>query len=176
MTFSTALLVLSLAQSVSAPHPQAPAELSKLAFFVGAWDLNSQSLQRDGSYTSHKARSDVYWALDGMALIDEFRSIDANGDTVFRGLSFRTWDVQNQRVAIKWVMANSSGMTDIQAKWKDGELHMEGRGYDEGGEFLERARYYEISVDSYRFELSRSYDNGEHWVEGMNLIEARRIE
>lgn len=133
-------------------------------------------LQRDGSYAASKARSDVYWALDGRALIDEFRSIDANGNTVFRGLSFRTWDVRNEHFGIKWLMANESGMTNIRAYWREGELHMEGSGNDEAGEFLGRARYYDIGPDSYRFERSRSYDGGETWIEDMNLIEARCID
>lgn len=148
---------------------------SQLDFFLGAWSLESESLQRDGSYVTNRARSDVYRTLDGAAIQDDFRLIDADGQVVFRGTSFRTFVPATGTWAIKWVMAGEPGMTDITARWTGEELVMEGRGYDGLGEFLERARYFDITDDSYEFELSRSYDGGEFWIERMNLIHATRI-
>ena len=147
----------------------------QLDFFIGAWSLESESLQRDGSYVSNTARSDVYRTLDGAAIQDDFRMLDGDGQAVFRGTSFRTFVPQSGKWAIKWVMAGEPGMTDITATWTGEELVMEGHGYDGMGKFLEKARYFDITDDSYEFVLSRSYDEGETWIENMNLIHAKRI-
>ncbi|MCB1043432.1 MAG: hypothetical protein KDC35_10855 [Acidobacteria bacterium] len=155
--------------------PDLPPEAAQLDWFIGEWDLTSKSLRRDGSYTSHKATSTVYRALDGYALLDEFRAYNDQNQVVFRGVSFRTYIPETGKWAIKWVMANEAGMTDLTAEYKNGELVMEGKGSDGMGAFLERAVYYNISADHYSFKLDRSYDGGKTWIKGMNLIEATRI-
>jgi len=147
----------------------------ELDFFLGAWDLVSESLQRDGSYSSQRARSDVYRILDGNMLQDDFRLLADDGSVVFRGTSLRGFLPREGHWSIKWIMVGEPGMTDIRANWTGEELVMEGEGYDGMGEFLERARYFDISEDSYEFVLSRSYDGGETWIEDMNLIHATRI-
>ncbi len=169
------LSVTTLAQSLTAPNPAAPAGLAQLDWIMGEWDLVSKSKQRDGSYSSHKANSKVYYALDGFAIMDEFRALDDQNQVVFRGVSFRTFVPATGKWSIKWVMANESGMTDIVAEFKDGTLVMEGKGTDGFGPFLEKAVYFDISEDHYSFKLDRSYDGGQTWIEGMNLIEATRI-
>lgn len=173
--FVLALLVAVPLLAQQQAHPDTPGGFHQLDFFIGAWALESESLQADGSYTSHRARSDVYYALDGFVIQDDFRVLDADGKAVFRGTSFRTYVPQTDTWAIKWVMAGEPGTTDITARWTGEELLMEGEGSDGGGQFLERARYFDISEDSYEFELSRSYDGGETWIENMNLIHAKRI-
>ena len=62
-------------------------------------------------------------------------------------------------------MASTPGYTYIDARWVDGELLGDGRGFDGGGEFVERYRYYDITGTSYSFSLSRSYDGGTTWVD-----------
>ncbi|HKJ17790.1 MAG TPA: hypothetical protein VJ984_10600 [Xanthomonadales bacterium] len=147
----------------------------QLDFFIGAWNLESESLQQDGSYVTNLARSDVYQSLDGAAIQDDFRLLAEDGQVVFRGTSFRTYVPRTGKWAIKWMMAGEPGMTDITATWTGEELLMEGQGYDGMGEFLEKARYFDITDESYEFVLSRSYDDGETWIENMNRIHATRI-
>jgi len=173
--FLTMCLVMLSAPAKAREDQPIEAGPGQLSFFIGAWSLESQSLQRDGSYISNKARSDVYRTLDDAAIQDDFRLLDDDGQVVFRGTSFRTFVPQTGKWAIKWVMAGEPGMTDITATWTGKELLMEGRGYDGMGEFLEKARYFDITADSYEFALSRSYDGGETWIENMNLIHATRI-
>lgn len=173
--FVVALMVTVPLLARQQAHPDAPDGFHQLDFFIGAWALESESLQADGSYTSDRARSDVYYALDGFIIQDDFRVLDEEGKAVFRGTSFRTYVPQTDTWAIKWVMAGEPGTTDITARWTGEELLMEGEGSDGGGQFLERARYFDITGDSYEFELFRSYDGGETWIENMNLIHAKRI-
>ena len=74
------------------------------------------------------------------------------------------------------MMANVSGETVIEGGMVDGEFHMKGEGRDPGGAFLERARYYDISEDGFRFFMERSYDGGENWISPFNeFVATRRI-
>ena len=54
-----------------------------LSFFIGEWDIVSKDIQRDGTYAESRAKSHAYPFLDGSAIMDEWRSLDADGNVVF---------------------------------------------------------------------------------------------
>jgi len=163
------------AEPATGRNPNAPPQTAQLEFFVGEWDLTTKNLQPDGSFVEGRARSTVHWALDGFVLQDDYRALDAQGRVVFRGTSLRSYDVVQGRWTITWVMANIAGHTQISARMNEkGELVMEGKGHDPYGDFLEKARYYDISEDRYSFDLARSYDGGSTWLDDFGHIEATR--
>jgi hypothetical protein len=88
---------------------------------------------------------------------------------VFRGTTIRTYIPETGRFAVHWAMANLPGFTYIDVEYRDGELHGEGRGFDDQGEFVERYRYFDISDRTYSFEMFRSYDGGATWNQYANL-------
>ena len=134
---------------------------SELDFFVGDWDLTS--LDPAGNVVG-RARTSARWILDETTIQDDYYGLDPAGNVVFRGTSLRTFDPRTRRWVVHWAMANQPGYTYIDARWEDGELLGDGRGFDGGGEFVERYRYYDITTTSYSFALSRSYDGGESWT------------
>ncbi len=145
-----------------------------LDFFIGDWEIVSKDIQHDGSYAMSKARSKAYKFLDGAAVMDEWRSLGQDGSVVFRGASFRTWLPREKKWRIVWMMANVNGQTIINAEKVGDEIHMNGAGEDPGGKFLERARYYDINDNGFKFFMERSYDGGENWITPFNEFTATR--
>jgi hypothetical protein len=133
---------------------------NELDFFIGTWDV--RSVDADGNVVG-RARTEARFILDGTTIQDDYYNLDRAGNVVFRGTSLRTFVPATKRWVVHWAMANTPGYTYIDAVWRDGELHGDGRGFDAGGEFVERYRYYDITGRSYSFALSRSYDGGETW-------------
>ncbi len=122
-----------------------------------------------------KARTHAYRILDGQAIQDDWRSLDREGNVIFHGTSIRTWSEAAGKWVIHWVMAATPGHTYIEAVWNDGELHGNGRGFDQRGQFEERFRYHDITDSSYSFLLERTYDGGKTWS-FMNRTKARKVE
>ncbi len=157
------------------PNPEAPPETSQLAFFIGEWDITAKTKRPDGTYYLNKARSNAYYILDGFAIRDDYRALDAGGNVVFRGAGFRSYDPGKKKWTIMWIMANQPGYTHIEAKMVGGRLTSTGKGYDGSGPFLERYTYYIISEDHYSFKMDRSYNEGKTWIEDFVLLEAGKV-
>ena len=155
------------------PSQQSPPEgLSRVAFFIGEWDV--ESLSADGANVVGRARTEVRYILDGAAMQADYYGLDPVGNTVFRGTTIRTFVPATGRYAVHWAMAGLPGYTYIDVEYRDGELHGEGHGFDGQGEFVERYRYFDISESNYSFEMSRSYDGGETWQPYANLRATKR--
>lgn len=146
-----------------------------LDFFIGHWEVDVVQTYPNGQKVPSKARTHAYWVLDGHAMQDDWRALDARGAVVFRGMSFRTYVQQLDAWAIQWVMANTPGYTNLHVVWRDGELHGEGHGRDGGGAFLERFRYHDISDTRYAFTMERSYDAGTTWRQ-MTTFQAHKVD
>ena len=134
---------------------------SELDFFIGEWDLTS--VDSAGNVVG-RSRTSARWILDGTTIQDDFYGLDPTGAVIFRGTSLRTFVPSTRQWVVHWAMANQPGYTYIDARWIDGELVGDGRGFDAGGDFVERYRYYGITPTSYSFELARSYDGGTSWT------------
>lgn len=169
------IFALFILINVSGLFAQNNSGLSQINFFIGEWDLTTIDVQPDGNFMRGKARSIVKYILDETAMQDDFISFNRSGEVVFRGTSIRSYNPRTDKFQIVWIMPGIMGITDISAEWKDGRLVSTGKGYDGGGEFLERFEYYDITDDSYSFKMDRSYDGGETWIENFGRMEAKRI-
>ena len=134
---------------------------NELDFFVGDWDVTIVDTLEN---PIAKARTSARFILDGTAIQDDWFSLGPGGQVVFRGTSIRTFVPATRQWVVHWAMANTPGYTYIDARWVDGELHGDGRGFDAAGDFVERYRYYDITGTTYSFALSRSYDGGATWT------------
>jgi hypothetical protein len=132
-------------------------------FLLGEWDIE-MLVMPEGASAGRRAISNVHHILDGAALLDEIRHLDASGQVNFRGASFRTYVPDSDRWYVVWMMANVEGYSELHAEVVDGEIRTTGQGRDPGGELVERGRYYDISADGYSFTLDRSYDGGKTWI------------
>ncbi len=170
----TVLLFLSLAAlnamaefAESGRNLAAPTGAEGWDELIGRWEV--RGLNQDPS-SPPRAVTDAYYILDGYVIQEDYRGLNAAGKVVFRGTSIRTYDPIGKHWAIQWVVAGSSDYTLIFAKRKGDEITSEGRGVNRSGEFLETYRISEITENSHRFELNRSYDGGETWSQvGANI-------
>lgn len=170
LSLSAAFIVLCAPKVCAQPHP-----MDSLAFFIGEWDLHTYDIQPDGSYKEGRARSTAYRVLDGFAIQDDFRQVDTLGTVIFRGTSLRSYNPATQLYQVVWVMPGVSGITDLRGRFEGDDLVLTGEGYDVIGTFLEEARYFDITANSYSFTLKRSYDGGQTWIDPFGTIEAVRI-
>ena len=138
----------------------APEELSFLDQFVGTWEV--RPIQ--GAPTMPPiGRMQAYYILDGTMLQADYRGLNPQGQVAWAGTSLRTWDPVAGVYTMKWAMSFDKGFTIIEAHDKDGELVSTGWGEDRQGAFKERYRFFEIATDSFKFEMERSYDDGQNW-------------
>ncbi len=147
------------------------AGIRQLEVFIGQWDI---VLRSEDQQIVGLARTEVRYILDGTAMQADYFGLDRQGNTVFRGTTLRTHDPQTGRFVVHWAMANLPGFTYIDEVYRQGELHGDGRGFDEQGEFVERYRYFDIGETSYSFEMSRSYDGGVTWQSSPKVSATRR--
>lgn len=161
LTLTTLLLLANPATAQDTKlNPQAPKELEQLAFCIGKWEVRPQSV---ADTAPPAATMHGYYVLDGFAIQADYRGLNRNGDVVFRGASFRTYDVANKQFSMKWMVANQADYTLITGKMDGKDLVSTGQGRDARGEFQERYRFYEIGEDGYKFKMERSYDGGMTW-------------
>lgn len=147
---------------------------SLFEFLLGDWDIE-MLVMPEGSTVGRRAVSHVQRILDGTALLDEIRHLDAAGQVNFRGASFRTYLPDDDVWYVLWMMANVAGYSELRAQSVSGEVRTEGRGRDPGGELLERGRYHSLSANGYSFELERSYDAGKTWIRPFVSYRATRV-
>ncbi len=145
-----------------------------LNFFLGHWSIDSIDYIGHGNYQKSHSKSHAYLVLDGTAIFDEWRSFNKEGEVVFRGATFRT-PMNDKKWKINWLMSHVVGQSVLELEVKDTELEMKGSGNDGFGNFLERARYFNITSESYEFEMSRSYDGGKNWIVPFNTFKATKI-
>jgi len=139
----------------------APAQLEQWDSFVGKWEVRGMNQPLD---TPPRATTHAFYILDGYAMQEDYRSLNASGQVVFRGTSIRTYDPVKSHFAIHWIASGTSDYTIIQAVRTSDEINATGHGEDARGTFVERYRMFEITQDSHLFELDRSYDDGTTWL------------
>ncbi|MGE0552835.1 MAG: DUF1579 family protein [Gemmatimonadales bacterium] len=173
----TCIAILTGALGSHAKAQDHDPSLAELAFMVGRWSLALEDRQPNGSIRRSRGTSEVRLVLDGRALQDDFRALDAAGRVVFRGTSFRAPNPRTGGWSIKWMMVGDPGYTIIEAVFDSAgrTLTGTGRGEDLAGRFEERFVYRFHGADRYEFDMDRTYDGGKSWIVGFSRIEAERL-
>lgn len=72
-------------------NPAAPPELATFSFLVGKWTGTGKYRDAEGNYTDFKILWIGRYALDGMAIVDEMRTPEAEG-AMITGMGLRYFD------------------------------------------------------------------------------------
>jgi hypothetical protein len=161
MIIQAVLLVSALA---SGPSPSCE---------PGVFDSLSQDLQPDRTIVENRARIERR-CLDEDTELDEFFLLNADGATVFRGLSIVAWTPDRSASRTLWLMLGDPGHTEFTTLVLDGVGYSLGGGFDGSGDFLERSetRWTDEGVF---LDLDRSFDSGRYWVSNFSeSVTARR--
>jgi hypothetical protein len=161
-------------QGFGKPNSNAPAALSQFAFLIGNWRCEANIKLPTGEQTFQATWSGRY-ILDGYAIADEYRMIDASGKLIVLGMNFRTYDATRQIWNIKWLHALAGTWVDLTSE-EMGGLRSDGQSITYA--FKEpmadhaytRATYTNISETHFTW-LAEKSDDGKVWSEFM-VVEA----
>jgi hypothetical protein len=140
-------------------------------YLLGDWEFTAESKEY-GKFGG-------LWSavrLDTGQILDEYRIVDNNGDTLYVTTTLRNYNGALDRWEL--VGLNSgNGLQDIGTARKiSDEIQLEqtfGATTDKPSQW--KIRYYNIGPDRFSWRGDRSTDGGKTWVEKHQTIEARRI-
>ncbi len=160
---------------------QTPAPESKqFDFLLGQWELDVQPKVSGIAAAIHGTPKLVgtwkaWRALDGLAVEDEIRVVDASGNPISLSHALRTYSKSEGRWKTQGLDAYRAQFSESTGQLQGGEMRLNGRGLDgEGRPVLSRVRYYDIGANGFRMQQDRSSDDGRTWDEGVLTIVARR--
>ena len=164
----------------AAAASSAPAGARQFDFLLGQWQLDVHPKVSGLAAIIHGAPRLVgTWkaerSADGVGIDDEMRIVDASGNPISLTRAQRVYSGAEGLWKISGQDVTRSRNSESTAKWLGGEMHVEASSTDaEGKPVLTRARYFDITADSFRMRQDRSSDNGQTWDEGTLTIDAKR--
>ena len=159
------------------PNPNAPPELSRLAFLVGKWRCEARLKQEDGTWTPLKATWEGRYILDGYAIADEYRMTTLAGEVLVLGVNMRAYDSKHKTWNMKWLNALTGRWTDVGSEEMGGVTVTEQTisctvKEPVAGHAFTRSTYTSISTSHFTWRGEKS-DDGKTWEEFL-VIEAYR--
>ena len=120
----TILLTLLLCISAHAINAQNK-EIDKLSFKLGKWKWKTKGLTKSGDPKMYNGEgySNIYYVNDSNAIIDEHK-IDWEDGTIYKAITYRTFDEASKSYMVVWAQANTSNTSKIKGHW-EGEKFVE---------------------------------------------------
>jgi hypothetical protein len=114
--------------------------------------------------------------MDGFGVEDELRIVDRSGNPNALTHALRLYDATERKWMQVSVDVYRARMTTATAEWVDGELRTRSTGRDaEGRPYVQRARFFDITRDGFKFVADRSSDGERTWDEAVLRMDARRV-
>jgi hypothetical protein len=158
-----------------------PAESKQFDFLLGQWELEVHPKVSGIAAAIHGSPRLVgtwkaWRALDGLAVEDELRIVDASGNPISLSHALRTYSKNESRWKVGGLDAYRARFSESSGQLQGGEMRLNGRGFDpEGHPVLTRVRYYDIGANGFRMQQDRSNDEGRSWDEGVLTLVAKRV-
>ncbi len=154
-TFRILFLLLFTLPVFSQPPAPDPADLSKLDFWVGEWNL---------SWQGGKGKNIIEKKLNGRVIQENFEITEGN-NMGFTGISISTFNGADQQWHQAWADSNG-GYFNFTGEM-DGDTRIfkttEPRILPNNTSVLFRMRFYDITEDSFMWDWERSTDGGKEW-------------
>jgi hypothetical protein len=163
------------------PMSAAPKEAAQFHFLVGQWEVTvmpkvSSLAARIHGQPKLVGTWKAWKALDGFGIEDELRVIDASGNPNGLTHSVRLYDAAQARWTQTTVDVYRARFTTANGTFADGVLTLRSVGRDaEGKPYVQRARFYDITATSFKWQADRSNDGERTWEEGFLRMEATRV-
>jgi hypothetical protein len=140
-------------------------------YLLGDWEFTADSKE----YGKFRG----LWSavrLDGGQILDEYRVLDDNGETIYVTSTLRNYNGARELWELVGVEPGS-GLENLGTGRRVGaEMHLEQKfGVAIGKPSILKIRYYDIHPDRFSWSADRSTDGGKTWVAKHQTIEARRI-
>ena len=164
-----------------APSPTvAPKEGSQFDFLIGQWEVVTTPLAKTLGQKIHGVQKlpgvwKAWRALDGWGIEDELRLTDASGNPRLLTHTVRFFDSKARKWNLSTIDIYQGIVTASSAELKGKAMIVSSQGKEgDGGAYLSRGSFTNITAQTFMYRLDRSYDNGKSWTEGFATIEARR--
>lgn len=163
------------------PMSAAPKEAEQFAFLVGQWEVTvmpkvSSLAARIHGQPKLLGSWKAWKALDGFGIEDELRIIDASGNPNALTHTVRLYDAAQSRWTQTSLDVYRARFTTANGGFADGVLTLRSVGRDaEGKPYVQRARFYDITPTSFKWQSDRSNDGERTWEEGVLRMEAKRV-
>ncbi|WP_262694661.1 hypothetical protein [Kordiimonas aquimaris] len=156
------------------PHPSAPKELAQFSFLIGDYTINAHKW--DGTQwislapPAAPARWNGWYGLGGMAIYDEWYSVDAGllPDTP-RGVNVRFYDEKTAEWKMMWTASGTLQPQDLRAEIRDGVLTM-WQVYPDRPDFY--AEFFSVDEDHWH-RIAYGKDDNDEWVKTYKLAATR---
>ena len=170
--------MLGFGQGAEGRNPRAPEELSRFEFLIGEWRFQARVKVSDESHQTFEGTWVGRYILDGYAIADEYRMVDAKGEVVVLGMNFRAYDAAKRVWNIRWLNGLTGTWTDLVSDELGGVVFGEQSvtyAFKEptADQAYTRATYTSVSEDHFTWRGDQSVD-GKSWGEFM-VVEAFRV-
>ena len=102
-------------QPFGALNPKAPPALSRFAFLIGAFRCEARIKMDNGRWETFQAAWLGRYVLEGYAIADEYRMMNAAGDLLVLGINLRTYEPSRHTWNIRWLNALTGAWTDLSS-------------------------------------------------------------
>ncbi|MEM7051021.1 MAG: hypothetical protein AAF604_15230 [Acidobacteriota bacterium] len=161
------------------PHPEAAEELSQFAFLIGRWSCDLDYLNPDlTTRTQSQGTWTAYYALDGHAIMDDFRGGFGEG---YIATTFRAFNRQDKRWNGYWLDGRRGFWSQpLVGAMRGDEMLLETRikARNSAGEIIDldlEYNFYDIQKDRFRWRQHTSFDGKKTWRKETMRIDCRRV-
>jgi hypothetical protein len=171
-----AVILLALAGFAAA---NAAAQEKQFDFLIGQWDVEVRPKVSGIAAAIHGAPKlggtwKAWRAMDGLAIEDELRILDASGNPISFTHGMRIYSKTDRRWKSGSLDAYRAHFNESAGEAVGGEIVMSSRGVDrEGHAVMNRARYLDIGANGFRMLQERSPDEGKTWEETLTIVAKR---
>ncbi len=151
-------------------------EYLQFEFLIGCWDVEARRVSPEGDMLPYLATWEAKYVNDKRMVIDDFRSLGANGEAVSSYVTLRTYSP----VAGRWEFAGIGAQTAAapMLEWYgtgiDREMHLHAKGFGPDGKPVDNSiRFYDITENQFRWESHMSADGGQSWINIAELVAQR---
>ena len=172
--FAGVLLLLAGLASANAA-----AQERQFDFLIGQWDVEVRPKVSGIAAAIHGAPKlggtwKAWRAMDGLAIEDELRILDASGNPISFTHGMRIYSKADRRWKSGSLDAYRAHFNESSGEAVGGELVMSSRGVDpQGHAVMNRARYLDVGPGGFRMLQERSSDEGKTWEETLTIVAKR---
>ncbi len=155
-------------------HADAPPELAQFQFLIGDYSIDAHAWLGEAwsppRQVEYPARWNGWYGLGGMAIYDEWYSVDpAHDPKTQRGVNVRMFDPDTQQWKMMWIATGTLQTQDLRAEMREGKLTM-WQVYPERPDFLAE---FEVIDDDHWYRVSYTKGDDGEWVPQFKLSASR---
>ena len=135
-------------------------EINKLSFKLGKWKWKTRGyVPNEKGPQNGIGYSHVYFINDSTSLIDD-HLIEWENGFVYRAITYRTYDKQNNSYMVVWAQAETGHTLQIEGRWEENKFIEINKGKNEFGNWTNRLEINDIQENFHKAKLVRTYENG----------------